>query len=747
MKMNRNRSIKQIIAGMIGIVLIVLGASSINAEARVWKDNKGNSVEAEYVGYEKTAQGLMVKLKSAKGPIKLPFSQLSAADQAFVKEQAAAQPAISGTPSQKIDQMILNKLKDADAEIRARGAALGKEKGLSKLERTKKAEELVYEMKMTRPNKRTTDQQFVRRIYLDVAGRIPTYSEATDFLESGDKNKRAKLIDELLDSEAYVMNMFNWYSDLLRIRDGVVMGGGGQLKAIGYVDWVKDSVRQNKPFDKMVQEMLTATGTLWDNPATGYLVTDNGMPLCNLSNTFTVFLGTEITCAQCHDHPFEEVYQMDFFKMASFFGKTSTRGGGGAMMAMSNKNSSRGERDRLNKLLLDGGKLRRNAKTDNQLNQILGTYGYNVHDENGNVIKLPHDYKYDDADPNSAVAPAAYFGSKVDVSKFENPRQAFAMWMTSKENPRFTVNLVNRLWKRAFGLAQIEPVDNIPGDLGGQAQNYELLKFLEDTMHELDYDTKAFMRVIYNTQAYQREACHVSPTLTQIDRGEYHFPEPILRRMTAEQIWDSLVTLTTSNPESMQRRGLEDYQAVMNTDLSTLKTADDVMNFKKQFASVGAIKGMSGEMGSKEAMAASRVGGEQMVRASELSIPQRPGTFLRMFGQSNKQLIENNTTQGSTPQVMALLNGKITNQVLTNAKAHLVNEVVNNTRGKGDKTEKIFMSILGRYPTSGEKSAASSGMRASRDKDKPMSKEQMEVAKMGNVIWALLNTREFLFIQ
>ena len=118
------------------------------------------------------------------------------------------------------------------------------------------------------------------------------------------------------------------------------------------------------------------------------------------------------------------------------------------------------------------------------------------------------------------------------------------------------------------------------------------------------------------------------------------------------------------------------------------------MNFKKQFSEVGRIKGMSGEMGSKEAMAASRVGGEQMVRASELGLQQRPGSFLRMFGQSDKQLIQNNTTLGSTPQVMALLNGKITNQVLTNAKAHLVNEVVNNTRGKGGKTEKIFMSIF-----------------------------------------------------
>ncbi|MCF6313577.1 MAG: DUF1549 and DUF1553 domain-containing protein [Verrucomicrobiales bacterium] len=743
--MKRKEMSKTMILSLVGGLLL---ASPMAVDGRVWKDKKGHEVEADYVGYEKTAQGLMVKLKSGEGAIKLPFAQLSPADQAYVKKQAAAQaPVLSGTPSQKIDQMIMIKLKAANAEIRTRGAALSQEKGLSKLERKKKAEELVYEEKMTIPNKRMSDQQFVRRVYLDIAGRIPTYNEAVDFLEGGGENKRAKLIDELLDSEANVMHMFNWYSDLLRIRDGVVMGAGGQLKVIGYADWVKDSIRENKPFDKMVQEMLTATGTLWDNPATGYLITDNGMPLCNLSNTFTVFLGTEITCAQCHDHPFEEVYQMDFYKMASFFGETNTRGGGGGMMAMGKGKDLRAERNRLNKLLEDGGKLRKDAKTDNQLNNILGTYAYNVSDGGGNKVKLPHDYKYDDADPSSSVIPAAYFGEKVDVKKYETPRKAFAEWMTSKENPRFTVNLVNRLWKRAFGLAQIEPVDNIPGDLGGQAQNKELLTFLQLTMQDLDFDVKGFMRILYNTNAYQREACHVSPTLTQIDRGEYHFAEPILRRMTAEQLWDSLVALTTSNPESMQRRGLEDYQTVMNTDLSTLKTADDVLNYKKRFYAVGAIKGMSGEMGSKEAMAASKVGGVQMVRASELQLPQRPGSFLRMFGQSNKQLIENNTTLGSTPQVMALLNGKITNQVLTNAKAHLVNEVVNNTRGKGGKTEKIFMSILGRFPTSAEKSAASSGMRVSKDKDKPMSKEAKEVAKMGNVIWALLNTREFLFIQ
>jgi len=254
--MNLNKRPNRILVAVAGAMLSL---SLANADAREWKDRAGHVVDAEYAGYEKTAQGLMIKLKSAKGDIKLPFAQLSDADQAFVKQAARVQGAGgSGTPSQQIDQMIMAKLKAANDEIRARGAALAGEKGLSKLERQKKAEELVFEEKMTRPNQRTTDEQFVRRIYLDIAGRIPTYNETVDFLESGGNDKRARLIDELLNSEAHVMHMFNWYSDLLRIRENLLMGGGGQLNAIAYVDWVKDSIRQNKPFDKMVREMLTA---------------------------------------------------------------------------------------------------------------------------------------------------------------------------------------------------------------------------------------------------------------------------------------------------------------------------------------------------------------------------------------------------------------------------------------------------------------------------------------------------------
>ncbi len=702
----------------VAVAVALLSSSLFAAESRTWTDTDGRTVEAEYLGYEGGGSNIMVKLKLADGKeLKFPFSKLSKDDQVFVQSNV---PKDASSIAAEIDRLVDAKLVEAAAEIRTQGSELFARTDLDAKQKEKDVEELQRQIAMTVPNPRSTDEQFVRRIYLDAAGRIPTYEEYMKFVDSSSRNKRAELIDELLDSEAYVMHLFNFYSDLLRIRSSVSMNAN-QLRGISYIDWVKDKIREDKPYDAMVREMLTATGKIWDNPATGYLITDLGMPLCNLSNTFTVFLGTEITCAQCHDHPFEEVYQMDFFKMAAFMGETEGR----------SREQSQGREalGRMNKLLVDGGKLREGQDRDNALGNIVGTYGYDVHDTDKNTVKLPHDYKYDDADPNASVDPAAYFGDIVDLEKYDTPREAFADWLTSKNNPRFTVNLVNRLWKRAFGLAQIEPVFNIPGHLDGQAQNYDLLKFLEDSMKELDYDVKGFMRAIYNSNAYQREATRLTPSLVQVDNGTYHFPGPILRRMTAEQMWDSLVALTIPDADGVRRRGWEDYKAVMDTDFDSIKTADDVLAFKERYYAVGGTD--SGEM-----MGSTRIGGADMVRASELSLPQQPGHFLREFGQSDKLLIENQYDTGSAPQVMALLNGSITNKTLTDENSYLMKVAAG--EGRGDRVEKIFVSILGRMPTSDESGKAKSAARAGREGEPP---------GYGDLIWALVNTREFMFIQ
>lgn len=717
-----------------GLLMTVL---PVHAEMRTWTSADGRSVEAEFAGTEGAGANAKVKLKLADGSIvSYPLAKLSENDRLFAKANLPTDPKALAA---EIDGLVLKNLKASYYKLREELAALPQREDLDDKLKLKEKEKIEREMQMCVPNPKTTDEQFLRRIYLDIAGRIPTYDEADAFLSDRASDKRALLIDQLLDSEGFVMNLFNYYSDLFRIRDGVVMMGNGYLKADPYIEWVKQSIREDKPFDQMVAEMVTAEGKIWDNPAAGYLLTDTGMRMCNLSNTFTVFLGTEITCAQCHDHPFEEIYQMDFFKLASFMGSTETRGGRRDSM-MSAGADYRAEEMRMSKILKDAGKLRNNETRDQQLSQIFGTNAYNVHDQQTNDVKLPHDYKYDDGEPNAPVKPGAYFGDVVDLAKFETPRKAFADWMVSDSNPRFTINLVNRLWKRAFGLGQIEPVFNIPGHLDGQAENYEMLLFLEQMMKDLNFSVKEFYRVIYYTESYQREAEEMSPSLDQIDKGTYHFPGPVLRRMSAEQLWDSLVTLTTPDPDAAVRRGWEEYRTLMNMDVTTLKTADEIMKYKNDFRTVGGLQSYDGEMMMDNN--ANKIGGVQMVRASEMELPQSPSSFLRMFGQSDKQLIENQFTTGSSPQVMALLNGNITNQVLTSKDAYLVKEIAFGKGAKRDKIDKLFLSILTRRPSSDEKRAASSGMRAGGD-DSP----DAEVKALGDVIWALVNTREFLFIQ
>lgn len=713
---------------ILAVMAVCLMAAPLFAEMRTWKDVQGRTLQAEMTGVESSPTGPKVQLKLPNGKtIAYPFAQLSAEDQKFVQ---ANQPFDPRRAAAQIDQLIMAKLKSANGEIKGEKAKVAADRVMPREDRLKRMDELDFLEKMTIPTPKTTDEQFVRRVYLDIAGRIPTYQEAEAFLEDKGRDKRSQLIDKLLGSEAFVSHFFNYTSDLLRIRSQLTMDGGNGLQARAYMDWMKDQIRADRPWDQVVTELMTAQGAFWDNPATGFIYTDLNMPLCNLSNTFTVFLGTEITCAQCHDHPFEEVYQMDFFKMAAFFGRMEYRYPDKDQMAALRKEEQRLQAD-FKKASTDP-KIQR----DDELSQLMGAYNYVIGDSTNNKTKLPHDYKYDDAEPNQTIAPAAYFGEPVNVEKYPTARHAFASWMTSKENPRFTINLVNRLWKYTFGLAQIEPVYNIPGHLDGQAQNYDLLKYLEKLMKDLNYDVKDFLRVLYNTETYQREACYYSPTMAQVDKGEYHFPAPILRRLSAEQIWDSMVALTTANPDQYEVRVLERYKDLMHSDWSKM-TLKDAEQFKMDYQNMTRGNGM---MMSDGEMMSSRVGGELMVRASEMNVPAQSGHFLEMFGQSDKRLIENSTRLGSVPQVMMMMNGRLTNQVLP-AKDSNIMTTAKSIRGRGDTVDAIFLSILSRRPTEEERGIATRAAKVNR-KD-----ETVTEANFANLIWALLNTREFMFIQ
>ena len=165
------------------------------------------------------------------------------------------------------------------------------------------------------------------------------------------------------------------------------------------------------------------------------------------------------------------------------------------------------------------------------------------------------------------VAAGTMMGHECVAQPGESQLQAYARWMTSAENPRFTTVIVNRLWKRVFGLALIEPLDELMDT--SVPMNPELQKHLEKLMISLNYDMKAYLRVLYNTSTYQRQVTREEHAPGNV----YHFTGPLLRRMSAEQMWDSFVTLINPSPDMINQASRE---AMEQRILQARKNADGV---------------------------------------------------------------------------------------------------------------------------------------------------------------------------
>lgn len=387
-------------------------------------------------------------------------------------------------------------------------------------------------------NAEADDATFARRIFLDVAGRIPTYQELESFLRSESADKRGALIDELLDSEGYASNFYNYWEDVLRIQSR-----GRKTVMVSYQDWVKQSLKENKPYDEFVRDLIASSGFVWDDPAVGYYLRDAGMPLDNMSNTAQVFLGTRMQCAQCHDHPFDSWTQKEYYHMAAFtFGVDSA------------DNSYRKAPEFLELLRVarqvrrteaqqgssgrDAADVRMGSLTERRvIRDIYEPLGMEVTIAD-KQLKLPEDYAYDNGKPNQVMAAKTPFGPDAKVGKRDDPQQVYANWLTSPENPRFTKTIANRLWKKAMGVGLIEPVDDLKDDT--QASHPELMSYLEELMVASGYDMKAYLRTIFNTRTYQSEAYAGDVVADE----RYLYTGPSLRRMSAEQLWDSVLALS-----------------------------------------------------------------------------------------------------------------------------------------------------------------------------------------------------------
>ncbi len=557
------------------------------------------------------------------------------------------------------------------------------------------------------PNAPLTDEQFVRRAYLTITGRIPTYKQVRAFVIQKDADRHSRLIDTLLNTDDYASNFYNYWADILRLNERLTNNVPGRP----FNEYVRVSLETNKPYDKWVYEMLTAEGKVWEHPEAGYILRDTGMPLDAMNNTVRIFLGTQIGCAQCHDHPNDRWTQHEFYEMAAFTFGTQPRvspgdkkfGGGNVVKRL---------QDDLKKIddKFDGG---------GKYNRLLQANLFEVHDA-ARPLKLPHDYQYTDAKPGTVVAPQAIFDPPAVIKKGESPRVAFARWMTSKENPRFAKTIANRLWKRAFGVGQIEPVDAMRDET--VAENPPLMDYLTAEMIRVNFDLKEYFRIILNTKTFQRQA-----SAEEYNPAEpYHFPGPILRRMTAEQAWDSFITLAVHNPDEYQIEPAVVQGQLLNLDLSKA-TAQEVFDRDKQLRDpmVGKMRNARNKDYTYK--------GLLLVRASELPQPVPASHFLRQFGQSDRESIETSSTEGSVPQALQMFNGPITHMLLE--EKSLMYETVMAAKTPEERVDVIFQTILSRKSTKEEKQAAVAEIK------------QHGNAGYGNVIWALVNTHEYLFIQ
>jgi hypothetical protein len=575
-----------------------------------------------------------------------------------------------------------------------------------------------------KPNAPATDEQFLRRIYVDAVGRVPTAGEADKFLKSADPDRRAKLIDDLVFSPGYSMQMFNWLADLLRVKD--TFGKG--VPAFTFEDWLKTRIAADAPWDKLVYEMVTAEGRLCDNGATGFMLFDAEMPLDGVSNLMTTFLGTNMACAQCHDHPLAEWKQRDFYQMAAFFGATD------------------GKDEALYKEVL---KVARNEPAAGKaaIRKIAEMNAFRLEDENKQKLTFPKDYKYKDAKPSSPVSAVLIAWDKGDKSlpiynvSTKDPAQLraqFARWLTSPQNPRFATNIANRLWKKAFGVAVLEPVNDID-DLK-QASSPELLAHLTFVMKAAKFDLREVQRVIYNSKTYQAAA---SPT-PDLGKAKYLFPGPVVRRLSAEEVWDSLIVnaLGTYADNVLLRRGNDIKAMALPAGKVTIaEVKDAVERTKAAFAGSGKGKAAGG----KKAAGGSTLGLEKgyegdkpvtrfgmlLARASELPQPSAETHFLRVWGQGDRLLADSSTNDGSVPQLLQMINGSVGKMIADPRSAAVLD--ANKEAGPPRQVRSLYLSYLSRQPTERELAVAEKSLK--------------DGLGLTDLAWALANTREFLFVQ
>lgn len=351
------------------------------------------------------------------------------------------------------------------------------------------------------PSELCTDAEFIRRVSLDLTGAPPTAEQVRKFLaEPGESRaKREALVDALLASPGYAKHWANKFADLLQCNSETL----GKKGVWVFRTWIERQLASNRPYDAFVRDLVLAQGSTFENPAGNYLraLRDPGKMTEDVSQTF---LGVRFNCNKCHDHPFERWTQNQYYEFAAFFAQVSFK---------------RGTLGR--DVLIRGNE----TYASEQVSEEIVYRNYN-----GGEVRHPK---------NDAVMKAHVpYGASRPPAADEDPRRAFAEWLTSSGNPYFARSTVNRFWSYFLGRGIIDPVDDIRA--GNPPSNPELLAWLEKDFVESKFDLRRLMRTICVSRTYQLS---ITPNRWNED-DTVNFSHALPRRLSAEQLLDAVAVAT-----------------------------------------------------------------------------------------------------------------------------------------------------------------------------------------------------------
>ena len=493
------------------------------------------------------------------------------------------------------------------------------------------------------PSPRCNDATFVRRAFLDTIGTLPTSDEVVAFLKDTDQGKRDQLIETLLSRKEFVDYWtYRWCDVFLvngkRLRPDAVKA---------YYRWIRNHVEANSPWDQIVREVVTARGHSLENGETNFYALHQS-PEEMAENVSQAFLGLSIGCAKCHNHPLEKWTNDQYYAMANLFARVRVKGWGG-----------------------DG------RSGDGKRTLFLANTG-----------ELTQPLTGRPRPPAPLDAPPLAFNDPMDR------RTYLAAWLTSPDNPYFSRAIANRVWANFLGIGLVEQIDDLR--ISNPASNEELLSALADHLVENDFDLKSLMRIILQSETYQRSSV---PTAGN-DQDNRFYARYYPRRLMAEVLLDAISQVSNVPTEFTQiAYDGADFQDTKDYPLGT--------------------------------------------RAIELRDSAVASDFLSKFGRNNRDIVCEceRSNKPSMVQVLHISNGDTINTKLK-SKDSCVAKVFDGETEIGEVefseiVERAFLSTVCRYPSDPEREQLLTVLNDTADEEKRLAVEDL--------YWSLMSGPEFLF--